>query len=140
MIRKTKILFVSALLSLIALSSLIGKPVAMQNIKSGTWGGEGIALDVEDGSATVEYDCANGKINGPLKLDDKGQFVLSGTHVREHGGPIRRDEVRTGLAATYSGCTDGKRMTLRVTLTNSKEVVGDYELEYGRTGRIRKCG
>ena len=111
---------------------------AMQNIKSGTWGGQGISLSVEDDSATVEYDCGHGTISGPLKVNSDGHFALNGTHVHERGGPVRQGVNNRGVAVTYSGWTDGKRMTLQVTFTESKQAV-DYELEYGRTGRLRKC-
>ena len=34
---------------------------------------------------------------------------------------------------------DGKKMTLVVTLADSKEEVGKFELEHGRSGRVFKC-
>jgi hypothetical protein len=138
MIRKNEIVFSIVLLSVLMLSSVIGKSYVMQKMKSGSWGGQGISITVEDDAATIEYDCATGKISGPLKVDTNGRFALNGTHVREHGGPIREGE-RSEVPASYTGWTDGKKMTLRVTATDSKEVIGDYELEYGRAGRVRKC-
>lgn len=106
---------------------------------NGSWGGQHIQINVENGSATIEYDCANGTISGPLKVDSRGRFSLLGKHVREHSGPIRMGEDRSGVPARYTGWTDGKTMKLTVTLTGSKTEVGTFELTHGSIGRIRKC-
>ncbi len=39
----------------------------------------------------------------------------------------------------YTGWTDGKRMTLTVTLPNRKESVGTFNLTLGGRGRVFKC-
>ena len=122
-----------------AYSALDGKPRKMQNIATGTWGGQQINISIEGNAATVEYDCANGTINGPLKVDRNGRFSLSGTHVREHGGPIRADEKPPSQPARYTGRIDGKKMTLTVTLPNSNEKLGTFTLTHGQSGRLRKC-
>jgi hypothetical protein len=121
-----------------AFLAIEGKPRKMQNIPTGTWGGQHIKIDVQNGSATVEYDCAIGTIAGPLKLDSKGKFSLSGTHATE-GGPTRIDGPGKGQPARFTGWTDGKKMTLTVTLGDSKEPIGTFELEHGNPGRLRKC-
>ncbi|HEV7397501.1 MAG TPA: hypothetical protein VGN86_13395 [Pyrinomonadaceae bacterium] len=116
-----------------------GKPRKMQKISDGVWGGQHIRLEVTNGSATIEYDCANGTINGPLNLDRSGKFRLTGTHVSEMGGPIRINQPRKGQAAQFTGWTDGKKMTLTVKLSDSKEDLGTFSLEKGSDGRLRKC-
>jgi len=110
-----------------------------KTIPNGGWGGTHIQLTVANGSASIEYDCANGSIDGPLKIDSRGRFDWRGTHVREHGGPVRIGENRDASAARYTGWTDGKRMKLTVTLVDSKTVVGTFELTQGRQGRVFKC-
>jgi len=110
-----------------------------RTIPNGTWGGQHIQIVVAHGSATIEYDCANGKINGPLKLGSRGRFDLRGTHAREHGGPVRSDESADSERAQYTGWTDGKKMKLTVTLVNSKTEIGTFELTRGSEGRIFKC-
>jgi hypothetical protein len=122
-----------------AYSVMGGKPRKMQNIPAGTWGGPSIRIEISGGAATIEYDCANGTIKGPLKLDRNGKFSLQGTHLSEHGGPIRLNDNRQGQAARFSGWTDGKTMTLTVTLTNGKEEIGTFTLERGKESRLRKC-
>jgi hypothetical protein len=119
-------------------SGLVAKPRSRQ-IPNGSWGGPGIRIEIQGGSATIEYDCANGTIEGPLKLDRSGKFKLSGTHIREHAGPVRVDQPLQNQPARYSGWTDGRKMTLVVTLANTKEEVGTFTLLRGQTGKIRKC-
>ncbi len=105
----------------------------------GTWGGTHIRVTVNESSATIEYDCAHGKINGPLVTDRHGRFDLKGTHSPEHGGPIRDNEQSAGQPVRYTGWTDGKKMTLTVTLAGRKETIGDFNLTRGAEGRIFKC-
>jgi hypothetical protein len=110
-----------------------------QRISLGVWGGDHIQIDVARASATIEYDCAQGTINGPLTIDRTGKFNLSGTHVRERGGPVRQDEKRPGLPARYTGSIEGNKMTLTVVLTDSNEELGTFKLVRGNAGRVRKC-
>src|SRR5437764_14800124 len=58
----------------------------------GVWGGAGVRIDVSESGAAVEYDCASGTIDQPIVADAHGRFSVRGTHVREHGGPVRVDE------------------------------------------------
>jgi hypothetical protein len=109
-----------------------------RTVPNGTWGGQHIQMSVSNGSAQIEYDCANGTIAGPLKLDSHGRFEWRGMHHVEHGGPVRNEE-QQGEPAKYSGWTDGKKMTLIVTLVNSKTEIGKFELTHGSDGRIFKC-
>ena len=120
-------------------STGVGKGRKMQRVPAGTWGGLHLRMEVVDGSATIEYDCANGTIAGPLTIDRRGRFSLRGTHAQEHGGPVRKDEKLNSRPAHYTGWTDGKRMTLSVTLTGKRETVGTYNLTLGSPGRVFKC-
>ena len=136
--KRTKVVLVMLLVMVFGCSELAGKPRAKQ-IPSGAWGGPHISIEINNGTATIEYDCANGTISGPLKLDRRGNFSLSGTHVREHGGPIRVNEQRSGQTALYTGWTDGKKMTLTVRLANTNESLGTFKLVHGQSGRVFKC-
>jgi len=122
-----------------AYSVIGGKPRKMQTIPAGNWGGSSIRIEIDGSQATIEYDCANGTITGPLKLDRNGKFSLPGTHVREHPGPVRLDDERRGEPARFSGWTDGKKMTLTVTLIKGNQEIGTFTLMHGEDGRIRKC-
>ena len=61
-----------------------------QRIATGVWGGQHIQIKVGSNSATIEYDCANGVIDGPLIVGSEGNFKLHGTHHMERGGPVAR--------------------------------------------------
>ena len=72
-------------------------------------------------------------------VDSVGRFALDGTHTREHGGPIRSEEKPEKLPARYTGTVVGDAMTLTVSLTSSKAVVGTFTLTRGRLARVFKC-
>jgi hypothetical protein len=126
-------------LVLLTVSSAASRPRKMQRLPTGTWGGSHIRIQVGTRSATIEYDCANGTIEGPLTIDRKGRFSWRGTHNREHGGPIRIDEKPNGRPAIYSGSVKGDTMTLTVKLADTKEVIDTYTLKRGSLGRVFKC-
>ena len=109
----------------------------LDHVPSGTWGGEHIALEVTEKGATIEYDCAHGSIDAPLALDADGRLDVKGMHVRERPGPTRpgQDE---GRAARYTGKTDGKTLTLTVTLDGG-ETLGTFQLTLGAEPRIFRC-
>jgi hypothetical protein len=109
------------------------------NVAEGLWGGAGIRLQVTKDGADVEYDCAHGRISGPLSLDANGHFQAKGTHVRERGGPIRLGESPPEEAASFSGDIKGQTMTLEVFLTAKAESIGKFTLTRGREARLRKC-
>ncbi len=125
--------------ALLAGQTISGKVRKMQRIPEGTWGAPHIVLLVEGDKAKIEYDCANGVINGPLKLDSAGHFKLTGTHTRERHGPIREDQPADSKPVTYTGSTDGKTLTLTVEFTESKESIGTFTLKKGEQGRLWKC-
>ena len=137
--RSEKLLLVLSAALIMAASVTLVLAKKPRSIASGTWGGKHIQMSVANGSATIEYDCANGTIAGPLRVDSRGRFSLLGKHVREHGGPIRMGEDNEGAPARYTGWTDGKTMKLTVTLVDTKTELGTFELTRGNSGRLFKC-
>jgi hypothetical protein len=135
--RKRLLVLVSLVLLIVSLAA--ARPRKMQRLQTGSWGGSHIRIEVGSGSATIDYDCANGTINGPLTIDSKGHFTWRGFHNQEHGGPIRIDEQGNGRAAIYSGWIKGDTMTLTVKLADTTEVVESYTLKRGSAGRVFKC-
>ena len=111
----------------------------MQRAVTGTWGGQHISININGRSATIEYDCANGTIDGPLTLDSQGRFRWRGTHYREHGGPVRRDQKPNSHPATYTGWIKGDTMTLTVKLTDTDETFDTFTLKRGSAGKVWKC-
>lgn len=104
----------------------------------GTWGGEHIAMEVTDAGATIEYDCAHGRITEKIAPDADGKFEAKGFHTRERGGPVRQGE-NDEEPAVYRGSVKDETMTLAVELTQKNESAGAFTLTQGKTGRIRKC-
>ena len=122
-------------------ASVFDRPAHNQTRKVpvGSWAGEHIWLRVTEAGAAVQYDCARGTIDQPMALDSQGRFDLKGVHVSGHGGPEREGERPASHPARYLGSTDGRRMTLTVTLTDTKETFGPYTLEYGKKPSLSKC-
>ena len=109
----------------------------MQRIATGVWGGTHIQIEVGEKSATIEYDCANGSIDGPLVVDGNGKFSWRGTHRMERGGPIRADEKQKEYPATYTGSVNGNTMTLTLKISDMDEET--FTLEKGKPGDLFKC-
>ena len=109
----------------------------MQRIPRGVWGGQHIKIEVGTKSAAIEYDCASGKIEGPLVIDANGNFKLHGIHRMERGGPIRADEKPKEIPATYTGSIKGNTMTLTLKIEDADEET--FTLEKGKPGDLFKC-
>lgn len=108
-----------------------------QRIPTGVWGGPHISIKVGSKSATIEYDCASGVINGPLVVGRNGHFNLHGTHRMERGGPVRADEDPRQIPASYTGSINGNTMKLTLKLSDSDEET--FTLEKGKPGELFKC-
>lgn len=124
---------------ILVLSAAMGYATAAGPSLAGQWGGPHISLTVTDASGALQYDCAHGAISGPLELTQDGSFQWEGTHTLEHGGPMRSGEAIKQHPARYTGRVEGDQMTLGVTLTETGQELGPYELERGRFGQIHRC-
>jgi len=105
----------------------------------GTWGGEHIGLTILDSTANLEYDCAHGTIDEPISTDTEGHFEVTGTHVFEHGGPIRIDETLEKYPALYKGRIEGEKMTLILILKDTETEIDTFWLTRGAEPIIYKC-
>ena len=108
-------------------------------LPAGLWGGEHIRLEVSEGGATVEYDCAHGTVDAKIVVDRRGHFRASGRHFEEHGGPVRRDEPLKSYTVRYAGQVKGGVMKLTVTRADTGARVGTFTLTHGREPVIVKC-
>ena len=122
------------LFGLLLMSFMMNK---QKRIATGVWGGQHINIKVGTNSASIEYDCASGVIDGPLVVDSDGNFKLRGTHRMERGGPVRSDEEPRQIPATYIGSVKGNTMTLTLKLADSDEET--FTLERGKHGELFKC-
>jgi hypothetical protein len=107
-------------------------------VSQGNWGGEGIRMSIEENSSAIEFACANAEISEKLLMDQSGNFKASGFFIRQRPGPQREGEPQR-LAAKFSGTVSGKNMSLKLTLTDSGETIGEYSLEQGKNVRIHRC-
>jgi hypothetical protein len=108
-------------------------------VATGKWGGQNVQLDVTEEGAQLRFSCARGKIEQPLTLDAEGHFSAKGTFVAGAMGPTREDDPPRSRAAVYSGAVRDDHMTLTVTVVDSKEEGGTFELTQGKPGHIRRC-
>lgn len=116
-----------------------GKVPAPGPDRSNTWGGEHLVAVVGDTSTTLQYDCAHGTMSGAPKPDATGRFTAAGTHVFEHGGPVRADEPEDRHTATFTGRIRGSTMTLTVQVSGMSATLGPFSLERGDSGRLNRC-
>lgn len=115
-----------------------GDPKPGSPLQTGVWGGKGAIMQVTNTGATIEFDCAHGMITQPLTADTAGHLDVTGVFVMEHGGPTREDP-NDNHPARYTGTTDGKVLTITVTLSDQNTVVNTYTLVLDQPGRIVKC-
>jgi hypothetical protein len=144
--RRTKRSFAALAIPLLlvaAWAGRVGGPLAMsaeqgESVTPGTWGGEGVRMEVTEDGAGLDFVCAHSRIEHKLTTAGGGRFSAKGTYVSERGGPEREEEEK-GVPALYSGRTDGKTMTLTVKLTGTNEELGPFTLAHGRKVRLTKC-
>ncbi|HEX5884461.1 MAG TPA: hypothetical protein VFY67_07935 [Pyrinomonadaceae bacterium] len=129
-----KVFAVVLTISLLLVSVVAQK---MNRIPTGVWGGQHIRIEVGAKSATIEYDCATGVIDGPLVVDSNGHFNLHGTHKMERGGPIRQGEEPKQHPAAYTGSIKGDTMTLTLKIADFDAET--FTLEKGKPGELVKC-
>jgi hypothetical protein len=127
----------SPLLLLVACAASPGGSTRLERVPIGEWGGEHVRLTVADTGAKVEFDCGHGSLDGPLTLDADGRFDVKGSLVAE-GGPTRKDDAANARPARYSGHTDGKSMSLEVTLEGG-ESGGTFSLARNGRAKLVKC-
>ena len=126
------------LLAVVASYSCGDSTTGPSRLPAGVWGGDHVSMAVGESSTHLELDCAHGDIPAVLTVDRQGQFSVAGTYVREHGGPIRQDEMLDRRPAIYSGVV-GSTMNLTIRLSDTNESVGVFTLVSGSLGRVVKC-
>jgi hypothetical protein len=111
---------------------------AAPTIVLGNWGGEGVSLKATKSRAIVEFDCAHGRVSKPLRLDASGHFNARGVYVQEHSVE-QQGQKPPSHPADYAGSVSGDQVSLTVTLADTHEAKGTFELTKGRAPHIVKC-
>jgi hypothetical protein len=101
----------------------------------GMWGGENAGLMATDSTAHVHIGCTAGDTKQALVADEQGRFDVSGLYnITLY--PVARGPDHP---ARFTGRTDGRVMTLTVTLTDTAVTLGPVQLELGREPRMGPC-
>ncbi len=117
---------------------LVAAACRSESVPTGAWGGDHVALTVEDTGARVELDCAHGTVDHALQADSDGRFDAAGTYVREHGGPIRQGEPEDSSPARFTGHVDGRTLKLTIAVEGG-DTLGPFTLVLGKAPRLMKC-
>ena len=104
----------------------------------GVWGGDQAGLTVTSTGAATRFFCAHGAIEQSILLDSSGRFEAGGYYVFE-GGPTPIDDTPFRQPAIYTGSSDGKTMTLTVTLPTRNQKLGPFSLVFGQSTTLRPC-
>jgi hypothetical protein len=121
--------------------ALLGGCAAIQPVGTpvtGEWGGRHVHLALTATGGTLDYDCAAGTIEGPLRPNEDGQFSAVGTHTPGQGGPEAVGQVPPTYRVRYAGTVRGNRMRLHGRVDNGV-VLGPYDLRRGAEPTIFRC-
>ena len=99
----------------------------------------GWKLALRNGGGDLEYDCAAGRIEGPLLTDRTGRFTANGYHSPGQGGPERQGYEPPRLAAVYTGRVQGEVMTLTVSVPSTGGQIGPLTLRHNAQPMIMRC-
>lgn len=111
-----------------------------KSVKTGGWGGEQIGMTVNKNGASLEFGCASGSIDQPIRTNAKGNFSVDGTLTRRMGVmPADPELLPKPQDVTYSGNVKGNTMTLEITSKADGSSLGSYTLTYGQTPHIFYC-
>jgi hypothetical protein len=115
-------------------------PGPITPLQVGEWGARGVAMQVHAGSSSayLEFDCAHASIPVPVSTR-AGKLDVTGIYVQETGGPILNNDNMNPRPARFTGTTDGKTLTLKISLTDDNTTVGTFTLTYGTVGLLHKC-
>lgn len=124
-------------LGLVCGCTLGGSTSSEDTILDGVWGGVHAGLSLTPTGGTIDYDCAHGGLDAPVRRDRAGRFEVAGVHVRERGGPVRDGEVPDSTPARYLGQVNGGRMDLRVVV--GPDTLGPFLLQRGVAPQLFRC-
>ena len=113
-------------------SSHVTAPAPTFGPLSGEWGGSEASLVVDEEGARVELPCADGRIDGPIILDD-GRFEATGPW---WPGPVPLNE---SLRARYAGRVVGGRLDLVIVAEPDDRILGPLTLVRDREPSFPRC-
>lgn len=105
---------------------------------TGQWGGTHIGLMLGPDGGSIDYDCAAGRLDGPLIPDASGRFAVEGRHTPGTGGPEREGQVQPTYRARFTGAVRGETMSLTGRVENGV-LLGPFTLRRGAEPGIFRC-
>lgn len=124
---------------------LVTSPFSINNVMAdvtdpivGDWGGDHVNAVFGRQGVRLEYDCALGLIDAPVRFDSQGRFSARGTYESYRPGPDVENRVSGKRAATYDGRLIGAAIELHVRI-DGDQVTHSYVLEKGRKSKLRRC-
>jgi hypothetical protein len=106
-------------------------------VPEGVWGGEQASLTINRDGGLIQLFCAFGSIDQAIVTDQSGRFDVGGTQTPMMGalpiGGLPRHPAR------YAGTTDGRTMTLRITVPDLQQTLGPFSLVYGVNSSLTPC-
>ncbi len=125
----------SVALAILALGACAPRPVGLETVPTGTWGGDDGGLIVTAEGAHAHIGCTLGDVAGTIALDAEGRFDIEGRW-NVDAFPVNRGIVHP---ARIFGRTDGATLSLAVRLTDTHRDLGPVLLTRGREPRMQDC-
>ena len=109
-------------------------------LEPGEWGADGAALRVFENSASIEFNCAFGRIREPISVQPGGHFSVSGDYHPESGGPgLLSDKEPAAKAAVFSGTVIESELHLYIELPEEGRSIGPFTLNKSVKAELEKC-
>lgn len=136
-----RVLLVLALMGAAACQAASSSPNlrTTEGVVTGSWGGARVGLVLDASGGRLQYDCATGAIEQPLRLDGEGRFSAAGYHIAGTGGPERVGYVPLRSPAVYSGRVEGDAMTLLVRIPSLGVEIGPLSLRRNEPPMLVRC-
>ena len=125
-----------AIPALMLMAAALGPTAARSGALIGTWGGDQAQLTLTAAGGTLVAGCAQGRLDGPIRLGAHGRFKAAGTFEAQGPGPQRADEGPAESGATFSGAVKGRTLKLTVRSVGGEQA---YALTRGVRVKIIRC-
>jgi hypothetical protein len=103
-------------------------PPAAGQVLIGTWCSEDTHLTANRFGGAMAFQCAEGSLEQPLRVDAQGRFDVPGTYLDKPGFP--RPTPPAPIPARYQGQVIGSMMVLTLTLFYTKPYTSTYHLPF----------
>jgi hypothetical protein len=109
---------------------------SLGRLPTGTWGGDHIGVFVDSAGATFLFDCAGGRVEGPIALNAAGDFDVVGTFAGA-GNTVNADH--SPHPARYAGHATGTRLDVTRTLLDGSGAPASFTATLGDSPHVIAC-